>query len=224
MRILKRYPNRRIYDTSESCYITINDIREMVLSDEKFQVLDSKTGEDRTRAVLLQIIADMENEGHESVLTNNVLEELIRLYGDSMSGLLGTYIEQGITTFLSQQSAARKQVKQVLAGTGNPFFTTDTAAALRAAEIHADIVMKATQVDGVYNADPSKDTDAVRYEELSFGEALQRDLRFMDQTAIALCRENDLPIMVFDMGVRGNILKAVRGEKVGTIVREDAVS
>ena len=121
LRILKRYPNRRIYDTSESCYITINDIREMVLSDEKFQVLDSKTGEDRTRAVLLQIIADMENEGHESVLTNNVLEELIRLYGDSMSGLLGTYIEQGITTFLSQQSAARKQVKQVLAGTGNPF-------------------------------------------------------------------------------------------------------
>ena len=106
------------------------------------------------------------------------------------------------------------------AGTGNPYFTTDTAAALRAAEIHADVVMKATQVDGVYSADPSQDKNAVRYEELTFKQALQRDLRFMDQTAIALCRENDMPIMVFDMSVRGNILKAVRGEKIGTLVRE----
>jgi uridylate kinase len=103
-------------------------------------------------------------------------------------------------------------------GTGNPYFTTDTAAALRAAEVQAEIVMKATQVDGVYSADPHKDPTAVRYEELSFAEALQRDLRFMDQTAIALCRENDLPILIFDMGVRGNIMKAVRGERVGTLV------
>ncbi len=78
--------------------------------------------------------------------------------------------------------------------------------------------MKATQVDGVYSADPHKDPTAVRYDELSFAEALQRDLRFMDQTAIALCRENDLPIHLFDMSVRGNIMKAVRGERVGTIV------
>ncbi|HPG27127.1 MAG: UMP kinase [Spirochaetaceae bacterium] len=105
------------------------------------------------------------------------------------------------------------------AGTGNPYFTTDTAAALRAAEIHADVIMKATQVDGVYNADPARDPKAIRYDELDYAEALRRDLRFMDQTAIALCRENDLPIMVFDMSVRGNILKAVRGERVGTIVR-----
>jgi len=106
------------------------------------------------------------------------------------------------------------------AGTGNPYFTTDTAAALRAAEIQADVVMKATHVDGVYSADPSKDKDAVRYDELTFTQALQRDLRFMDQTAIALCRENDLPIIVFDMRVPGNILKVVRGEKIGTVVRE----
>ncbi|MEZ4278017.1 MAG: UMP kinase [Myxococcota bacterium] len=104
------------------------------------------------------------------------------------------------------------------AGTGNPYFTTDTAAALRAAEVHADVVMKATQVDGVYSADPHKDPSAQRYDELSFAEALQRDLRFMDQTAIALCRENALPIHLFDMRVRGNIMKAVRGERVGTIV------
>ena len=80
--------------------------------------------------------------------------------------------------------------------------------------------MKATQVDGVYSADPAKDPNAIRYTELTFAEALQRDLRFMDQAAISLCRENDLPIVVFDMGVKGNILKAVRGETVGTLVRD----
>ena len=105
------------------------------------------------------------------------------------------------------------------AGTGNPYFTTDTAAALRAAEIQAEVVMRATQVDGVYSADPARVASAERYEELTFDEALRRDLRFMDQSAIALCRENDVPIRVFDMGVRGNILKAVRGETVGTLVR-----
>jgi uridylate kinase len=108
------------------------------------------------------------------------------------------------------------------AGTGNPYFTTDTAAALRGAEIGAEIVMKATQVDGVYSADPATDPSAVRYQELSYADALQRDLRFMDQSAIALCRENDLPIIVFDMSVTGNILKAVRGETVGTLVRDRA--
>ncbi len=106
------------------------------------------------------------------------------------------------------------------AGTGNPYFTTDTAAALRAAEIQADVVLKATHVDGVYSADPNKDKNATRYDELTFTQAQQRDLRFMDQTAIALCRENDLPIMVFDMRVPGNILKVVCGEKIGTVVRE----
>jgi uridylate kinase len=105
-------------------------------------------------------------------------------------------------------------------GTGNPYFTTDTAAALRAAEIGAEVVMKATQVDGVYSADPAKDPNAARYAELTFSQALQQDLQFMDQAAISLCRENNIPIMVFDMGVKGNILKAVRGETVGTLVRE----
>jgi uridylate kinase len=105
-------------------------------------------------------------------------------------------------------------------GTGNPFFTTDTAAALRGAEIGADVVMKATQVDGVYSADPATDPSAVRYTELTFAEALERDLRFMDQAAIAVCRENNLPILVFDMRVKDNILKAVRGETIGTLVRE----
>lgn len=103
-------------------------------------------------------------------------------------------------------------------GTGNPYFSTDTAAALRAAEIHADVVLKATKVDGVYSADPDKHENARRYERLDYLEVLQKSLAFMDQAAIALCRENRLPIVVFDMGVPGNIRKAVAGESVGTRV------
>lgn len=105
-------------------------------------------------------------------------------------------------------------------GTGNPFFTTDTAAALRAAEIGAEVILKATQVDGVYNSDPARDPRAVRYDKLSFDEAIQRNLQFMDQAAIALCRENGLPIVVFDMSVDGNIHKVASGEQVGTLVSE----
>jgi uridylate kinase len=103
-------------------------------------------------------------------------------------------------------------------GTGNPYFSTDTAAALRAAEIHAEVVLKATKVDGVYSADPEKDENARRYERLGYMEVLQKSLAFMDQAAIALCRENDLPIVVFDMAVPGNIRKVVTGESVGTRV------
>jgi uridylate kinase len=103
-------------------------------------------------------------------------------------------------------------------GTGNPYFTTDTAAALRAAEVHADAVLKATKVDGVYNADPKSNAEAVRYERLSYDEAVRENLRFMDQAAIAVCRENDLPIIVFDMTVPGNIRKVIAGEAIGTRV------
>ena len=106
------------------------------------------------------------------------------------------------------------------AGTGNPYFTTDTAAALRAAEVHADLIMKATKVDGVYDADPQQEPAAQRFEQLSYEEAIQRNLQFMDQTAIQLCRQNGVPIVVFDMTVRGNILKVVSGETVGTLVTE----
>jgi uridylate kinase len=105
-------------------------------------------------------------------------------------------------------------------GTGNPYFTTDTAAALRAAEIHADVILKATKVDGVYDADPEKNPDAVRYERLSYGQVMRDNLRFMDQSAIALCRDNRIPIVVFDMTVPGNIRKVVCGESIGTTVGE----
>ena len=103
-------------------------------------------------------------------------------------------------------------------GIGSPFFSTDTAAALRAAEVRADVVLKATKVDGVYSADPEKDTNAVRYDRLTYSEVLRESLQFMDQAAIAVCRENGLPIVVFDMTVPGNIRKVVAGEAIGTRV------
>ena len=106
------------------------------------------------------------------------------------------------------------------AGTGNPYFTTDTAAALRALEIHADVVMKATKVDGVYDKDPKKFPDARRYETLTYHEVLASDLGVMDATATSLCKENKLPILVFDMTVAGNITRAVQGTVTATIVSD----
>ncbi len=104
------------------------------------------------------------------------------------------------------------------AGSGNPFFTTDTTAALRAAEIDAEVVFKATKVDGVYDADPHLNPGAKRYQSLTYGHVLAQDLRVMDSTAIALCKENNIPILVFDLSVRGNIRRAVMRESIGTLV------
>jgi len=105
------------------------------------------------------------------------------------------------------------------AGTGNPYFTTDTAASLRAMEIHADVILKGTKVDGVYDRDPVKDKKAKKYNELTYIDVLKKGLKVMDATAISLCMDNNLPIIVFNLKLRGNIEKIVRGEKVGTIVR-----
>ena len=104
------------------------------------------------------------------------------------------------------------------AGSGNPFFTTDTTAALRAAEIDAEVIFKATKVDGIYDSDPHVNPAAKRYQSLTYGHVLTQDLRVMDSTAIALCKENNIPILVFDLSVRGNIRRAVIGESIGTIV------
>lgn len=106
------------------------------------------------------------------------------------------------------------------AGTGNPYFTTDTAAALRAIEINADLIAKATKVDGIYDKDPVKFSDAVRYEEVTYDEVLTKNLRVMDATAISLCRENSLPILVFNLLEEGNLKKVITGERIGTSVVE----
>jgi len=105
-----------------------------------------------------------------------------------------------------------------VAGTGNPYFTTDTAAALRAVEIGAEVVLKATKVDGVYDKDPVKHPDAKRYPAITYGQVLVDGLRVLDAAAVSLCMENDLPIVVFDLDAHENILKAVRGESVGTLI------
>lgn len=104
------------------------------------------------------------------------------------------------------------------AGTGNPYFTTDTAAVLRALEVEADVIMKATRVDGVYDKDPEKNTDAVRYDELSYSDVLQQNLRVMDASAISLAREEKLPVFVFNMKTPGNIVRAAAGENIGTLI------
>lgn len=108
------------------------------------------------------------------------------------------------------------------AGTGNPFFTTDTAAALRAMEINADIIFKATKVDGIYDKDPMKHKDAIKYNDLTYMQVLEKNLGVMDSTAISLCMDNQLPILTFSLTQRGNIKRAVLGEKIGTIVRGGA--
>lgn len=105
------------------------------------------------------------------------------------------------------------------AGTGNPYFSTDTAAALRAMEIHAEVIMKATKVDGVYSADPKKVSGAVRYKELKYINVLKKGLKAMDATAISLCMDNKMPIIIFNLFEKGNIKKVILGEKIGTIVR-----
>jgi uridylate kinase len=114
-------------------------------------------------------------------------------------------LEEGFVTILS-------------AGTGNPYFTTDSASALRAVEIEADALLKGTRVDGVYTADPEKDPSATKYSALSFDEAYEKRLRVMDMTAFTLCQENDLPIEVFNMNARGDLEKLLSGEQVGTVV------
>jgi uridylate kinase len=107
----------------------------------------------------------------------------------------------------------------IAAGTGNPFFTTDSASALRAIEIEADVLLKGTRVDGVYNVDPEKNDDAKMFDSLSYQEAYDKGLKIMDLTAFTLCRENEMPILVFNMNKKGNLIKVVSGDKLGTLIK-----
>ncbi len=116
------------------------------------------------------------------------------------------------------ETIERREVAIIAGGTGNPFFTTDTGSALRGIEVEADVMLKGTRVDGVYTADPEKDPSATKFDEISYDEVLARGLKVMDITATALCRENKLPIVVFDMDTPGNLLKVIKGENIGTVV------
>ena len=130
-------------------------------------------------------------------------------------------MEQICEPFIRRKAVRHLEKNRVVifgAGTGNPYFTTDTAATLRAIEIEADVVLKGTRVDGIYTADPEKDKTATKYDTISFDEVYAKGLEVMDMTAFTLCKENKLPIIVFDMNKQGNLKRLVQGEKVGTLV------
>jgi uridylate kinase len=170
-------------------------------------------GMDRANADYMGMLA--------SVINAMALQDALEHVGLETRVLTAIEIPQVAEVYIRRRAIRHLEKGRIAifgGGTGNPYFTTDSAAALRAAEIHADVVLKATQVDGVYSADPAVDPNAVRFDTLSYDRAIRDDLRFMDQAAIALCRENKLPIVVFDMSVPGNIMKVVTGESVGTIV------
>lgn len=141
------------------------------------------------------------------------------LYTRLMSGI---NMEQVCEPFIRRRAVRHLEKGRIVifgAGIGNPYFTTDSTASLRAVEIEADVVMKGTRVNGVYSADPEKDPQAIRYDRLSFDEAYRKGLNIMDLTAFTLCQENDLPIVVFDMNKPGNLLKIINGSaEVGTII------
>lgn len=173
----------------------------------------TKSGTDRVRGDQMGMLATVINslalesaikraKGNATVFTSIRMEPVGEFYNrDRVSEAL----KNGIICILS-------------GGTGNPFFTTDTAAALRAIEIGADILLKGTRVDGVYTADPEKDPDARKFEKLSFEEAINKRLKVMDSTAFTMCRENNMPVVVFNMNKPGNLLKVAEGKDVGTLI------
>jgi len=135
--------------------------------------------------------------------------------------MAGIKMEQVCEPFIRRRAIRHLEKGRIVifgAGIGNPYFTTDSTASLRAIEIQADVVLKGTRVDGVYNKDPEKFKDAIRFNSLTFQEAYEKGLNIMDMTAFTLCMENKLPIIVFDMNKKGNLLKIVKGEEAGTLI------
>jgi uridylate kinase len=168
---------------------------------------------DRTTADHMGMLATVMNGlALQDALEN--LEKTVRLHtAIEMKAVAEPYIRRRAIHQLR-----KGHVVVLAAGTGNPFFTTDTAAALRAMELGADVLIKATKVDGVYSSDPKKDPGAIKLDHVSYAQALQMELRVMDLTAITLCRENDMPIIVLDLWAQDSLRQAVRGESVGTTV------
>ena len=174
----------------------------------------STTGMDRATADYMGMLATLQN----ALALQDALEHL----GTFTRVQTAIEMNQIAEPFIRRRAIRHMEKGRVVilaAGTGNPFFTTDTAAALRAAELGADVILAAkNQIDGVYDADPHTNPDAVRYSVLSFQEVLERNLRVMDASAIALCRDNDVPIIVFNVQEDGNIQRAARGEDIGTLI------
>lgn len=151
----------------------------------------------------IAIQSALQSKGVKTVLLSGIRIDKI---ADLMSGPKAIeYLEQGYVVVIG-------------GGTGNPYFTTDTGSALRAIEIKADIILKGTRVDGIYTADPEKDPAATKFDTITYDEAYDRNLKVMDLTAFTMCKENDMPMLVFDMNTKGNLTKVMSGEKIGTLV------
>ncbi|MCQ2313983.1 MAG: UMP kinase [Bacteroidales bacterium] len=156
-----------------------------------------------------------------TVINSMALQSALRSKGVKCELLSGVFIDRIADSMSSAKAISLLEAGNVViigGGTGNPFFTTDTASALRAIEIHADIILKGTRVDGIYTADPEKDPTARRYDEITYDEAYRQNLKVMDLTSFTLCKENDMMMMVFDMNKKGNLLRVLNGEPIGTIV------
>jgi uridylate kinase len=158
-----------------------------------------------------------------TVINAMALQGALEKYGMKTRLLSAIKMEQICEPFIRRRAVRHLEKGRVVifgAGTGNPYFTTDTAASLRAVEIEADVILKGTRVDGVYTADPEKDASATKFDTISFSEVYKRGLNVMDLTAITLCKENNLPIIVFDMNKNGNLLDLLDGKSVGTLVSD----
>ncbi len=173
-----------------------------------------KSGMDRAQADYMGMLA--------TVINCMALQNALETIGAETRLQSAIKMEQICEPYIRRRAMHHLEMKKIVifgAGTGNPYFTTDTAASLRAIEIKADVVLKGTRVDGIYTADPEKDPTATRYDEISFQQVYDKGLNVMDMTAITLCQENKLPIIVFDMNKPGNFMKIAQGESIGTLVR-----
>ena len=173
-----------------------------------------KSGMDRAQADYMGMLATVIN----CMALQNALESI----GVETRLQSAIKMEQICEPYIRRRAMHHLELGKIVifgAGTGNPYFTTDTAASLRAIEIKADVVLKGTRVDGIYTADPEKDSTATRYDEITFQEVFDKGLNVMDMTAFTLCHENKLPIIVFDMNKPGNFMKIADGEQIGTLVR-----
>ncbi|MBA2423661.1 MAG: UMP kinase [Chitinophagales bacterium] len=156
-----------------------------------------------------------------TVMNGMALQSIMEKYGIRTRLMSAIKMEQICEPYIRRRAIRHLEKGRVVifgAGTGNPFFTTDTAASLRAIETGAEVILKGTRVDGIYTADPEKDPNATKFESLTFAEVYEKNLNVMDMTAFTLCRENELPIIVFDINKTGNLLRILEGEKIGTTV------
>lgn len=156
-----------------------------------------------------------------TVVNGMALQSALERHGMYTRLMSGIKMEQVCEPFIRRRAIRHLEKGRIVifgAGIGNPYFTTDSTASLRAIEVQAEVVLKGTRVDGVYSKDPEKFSDAVRFEKLSFQEAYEKNLNIMDMTAFTLCMENNLPIIVFDMNQKGNLLKIAKGEETGTLI------